>query len=296
MRAPWRSKPEDVLAGPKDRLDPLADRSQVGIGSPLVSASRSQDLGTELSDRGGELRSGVALVADDRLATAKRLRQELEGNLALPSGGTDDGHPARSSVGGAGEVESDSPKEAGMALAIAVAAMIGERGALDRLLRTTTFDRSRIQQDDVVVVAGGVGCEDPGEPLDRRAEPAAALVEAGLLGQFGEEVAKALSGDCEKAPIGRQSHDRLGDAEGDDLRVCDPSPRVRLTFGQEIVGSAENCREEQVEVGIHRGLQVDGGGLITADFDLSCLLSLPTSTVSAPPSRSVERNSVESLI
>ncbi len=126
-------------------------------------------------------------------------------------------------------------------------------------------------------------------------EPASALVEAGLLGQLGEEVAQALSGDREKASIRGQAHDRLGDAEGDDLRVCDPPSGVLGLFGEEIVGGAVNICEEQVEVGIHRGPPVFVGGLITADFDLSCPLSLPSGTDPVPRNRLLKRESVESL-
>jgi hypothetical protein len=60
----------------------------------------------------------------------------------------------------------------------------------------------------------------------------------------------------------------LGDAEGDDLRVCDPAAGVSWLARQEIVRRAINGDAESVEVGVHRGLQVDGD-LITADFGLS---------------------------
>lgn len=57
-------------------------------------------------------------------------------------------------------------------------------------------------------------------------------------------------------------------AERDDLRICDPAAGVSWPFGQEIVCRAENRGEAQVEVGVHRGLPVDGD-LDTADFDHS---------------------------
>jgi hypothetical protein len=88
----------------------------------------------------------------------------------------------------------------------------------------------------------------------------------------------------------------LGDAEGDDLGVCDPASRVLGPLRQEIVGGAENCRKEQVEVGIHRGLRFGGEGLITADFDLSMPFSLPTINATVPRNRLFERESVESFI
>lgn len=146
------------------------------------------------------------------------------------------------------------------------------------------------------MVAGAVGGEDAGEPVDRRREPAPALVEAGLLGQMREQAGEPLAGDGEKAPIRRQPHDRLGDAEGDDLGICDPPARVLRLFRQEIVGAAIDGREEKVEVGIHRGPPVVGDGLITADFGLSHPFSLPLATDPVPSNRLPKRESVESLI
>jgi hypothetical protein len=64
-----------------------------------------------------------------------------------------------------------------------------------------------------------------------------------------------LRSDRQKAAIGRDSHDRLRDAERDDLRVCGATRGVVLPLRQEIVSRDENGREQQVEVGVHRGLQ-----------------------------------------
>src|ERR1700724_2715051 len=60
---------EDVLAGPEDRLDPLADRSEMQGAVGLVFSSRPEDRGVEVSDRLGEVAARVALVADDDLPT-----------------------------------------------------------------------------------------------------------------------------------------------------------------------------------------------------------------------------------
>jgi hypothetical protein len=110
------------------------------------------------------------------------------------------------------------------------------------------------------------------EPLDRLSQASSSLVEAGLLGQLGEEITKVLAGDREEAAIGGDAHDRLGDAEGRDLGVGDPATGISGLFGQEIVCRAINDCAESVEVGVHRGLQVDGD-LSTADFGLSALKS-----------------------
>jgi hypothetical protein len=66
----------------------------------------------------------------------------------------------------------------------------------------------------------------------------------------------ATSGGEELA-IGRDVHHRLGDREHDDLRIRHASTRVLCPLGQEIVGRGEHSREQQVEVGEHRGPLVD---------------------------------------
>jgi len=70
---------EDVLAGPKDRLDPLTDLREPRAGLRLVAARWPQDRRPELGRLKRELATGVALVADDRLAaTALGPGQELQ--------------------------------------------------------------------------------------------------------------------------------------------------------------------------------------------------------------------------
>jgi hypothetical protein len=59
---------EDVFAGPKDRLDALADRGEVNPGPGFVFAGWSDDRGAQFADPGLELASGVALVAEDCLS------------------------------------------------------------------------------------------------------------------------------------------------------------------------------------------------------------------------------------
>src|SRR5919106_5072940 len=55
---------EDVLGGPEDRFDSLADRRQVRTAAGLVLAPRSQDLGVERGEVGLELCAAEVLVAD----------------------------------------------------------------------------------------------------------------------------------------------------------------------------------------------------------------------------------------
>lgn len=138
----------------------------------------------------------------------------------------------------------------------------------DGLQRTATLDRGRVQQHQLIVKARAVGGGDPDQPLDRVFEPTPALVETELLGQLGKQVAQALVGNRQEAPIGRDTHDRQGNTERDDLRGCDPSACVPWLLGQEIVGCAENGRKGSVEVGVHRGTPGRRCG-DTADFGLS---------------------------
>ncbi|MQA75715.1 MAG: hypothetical protein GEU88_15470 [Solirubrobacterales bacterium] len=79
---------------------------------------------------------------------------------------------------------------------------------------------------------------------------------------------KPLASDREEAAVRGNAHDRRGDAEGDDLGVGDVAAPVRAWLRQEIVGGAINRDAESVEVGVHRGLSVDGA-VNTVAFGLS---------------------------
>src|SRR5580693_1541862 len=55
---------EDVLAGPEDRLDPLAYRCEVGARTGLVLASRPDDGRIEVGEFGFEVLAPEVLIAD----------------------------------------------------------------------------------------------------------------------------------------------------------------------------------------------------------------------------------------
>jgi hypothetical protein len=75
---------EDVLAGPEDALDALADRREVRSLAGLVFAVRSEDRGVQFADFGCELASGVALVADQGHSTLPAAAgKQLQCDLAL---------------------------------------------------------------------------------------------------------------------------------------------------------------------------------------------------------------------
>src|SRR5450756_987523 len=59
---------EQILAGPEDRLDALADEGQVRALAGFVLARRPYDRGAQLGHGGRELTPGVALVAEEGLA------------------------------------------------------------------------------------------------------------------------------------------------------------------------------------------------------------------------------------
>src|SRR3954453_22188749 len=75
---------EQVFAGPEDRLDALADRREMRSVVRFVLAPRTHDGGVAFADRGGERATGVALVAEQRLAAvALAAVQQLERDVAL---------------------------------------------------------------------------------------------------------------------------------------------------------------------------------------------------------------------
>jgi hypothetical protein len=106
------------------------------------------------------------------------------------------------------------------------------------------------------------------EPSEGGRELAPTLEVSGLLGQRGEEMGKTSLGRPQEPAIRGDAHDGLGHTEGDDLSIGRLSPGVSLLLWQKIIGCAINEGAESVEVGVHRGLLVDGV-LDTVDFGLS---------------------------
>src|SRR5680860_1500962 len=120
---------QDVLEGPKDRLDALADPAQARprvLG--LVLAGGSHDVATQLGHRPLEGAAGIALVADDRLAAAKHMGQQIEGDRALLAVGPDELSTARGAVGSAAQVQAHPPEEAAVATAGAAATAASSGG------------------------------------------------------------------------------------------------------------------------------------------------------------------------
>jgi len=143
----------------------------------------------------------------------------------------------------------------------------GERAAADRLDRAGALDRGGVDDQQVVIEAGTHRREVAHERLDALGQSGAALVVGGPQRQLREQVTEALARDGQEALVGRDSHDRLGDRERDDLCVGHDPPGVPGPHGQEIVCGAEHRNEQQVEVGEHRGPLGRRRELSTADFD-----------------------------
>jgi hypothetical protein len=151
--------------------------------------------------------------------------------------------------------------------AVAVVGAIGKRRALDGLTTASALHRRAVHKQKVVIEPRALAGEHAHQPLQGLAQSTATLEVASLAGDAREQVAQVLFGDREKPSIGRYAHDRLGDAERDDLCVCDASPGVLRSFRQEIVSRHVNGCEQQVEVGVHRGPLWSAMLLSTADFD-----------------------------
>jgi hypothetical protein len=80
-------------------------------------------------------------------------------------------------------------------------------------------------------------------------------------------MAELTTGGTQETAVTRNPHEHLRDAQGHHLRIAEAPARVARTVGQEVVGCAVDTDQEQVEVGVHRGLLVDDVQ-DTADFDL----------------------------
>src|SRR5450830_304874 len=265
---------EQVLAGPEDRLDALADGGQVRPAAGLVLARRAHHGGAQLGDGSRELTAGVALVADEQPAAgAAATGQQLEADLTLIAPRIGQGECPGRTVGGGQQVQAQAPEPARVGSAVAVAGELPEGRALGRLAASRALDRGRVDEQQIVAGAGTLRGEVSEQPLDGAGEAAATLEVAGLTGQLREQVAELAPGGAQEAPVTGDAHDRLGHAQRDHLGVGDPPAGVPSCLWQKIVSCAINDRAESVEVGVHRGLQADDAN-DTVGFGLSALLSL----------------------
>lgn len=121
---------EDVLAGPEDRLDPLADRGEVNGALGLVFTRRSDDRGLQVSGGIGEFATGIALVADDGLTTdPARPFEQLDADLTLVALGRCEREGTGRAVGREEPMQAKAPKETRVRGAVAVVGSVAERRA-----------------------------------------------------------------------------------------------------------------------------------------------------------------------
>src|SRR3954454_17335018 len=168
---------EEVFAGLEDRLDPLPDLRERRRGSGFVSSLRADDRRSLLADGLFELAAGVAFVADDReRLVAVEACEQLETHLSLGRLGRGELERARGAVEREQAVQAEAPEVAAVGGAVAVVGGVGELAAPGCLDRAGALDRRRVDQDEVVVIAGAVAGEDGDQRLDRVREPLASLV------------------------------------------------------------------------------------------------------------------------
>ncbi len=215
------------------------------------------------------------MTARSRNAASECLRQDPQRDLSLGLIGGHQRGRARSAVCGTGEMQTHAPKPARVATRVAVAADIGQLRAAGGLERATALDRGGVEQQEIVARAGTLRGEHPDQPLEHLGETRAALVQCVLGGQEGKEMTELPLGGAQEAPIGGDPHQYLRDAQGHHFRIAQPTTCIVRAFGQEVVGGAVDTDAEQVEVGVHRCLLVDGVQ-DTADFDLLFIAPIAT--------------------
>src|SRR5665647_2900569 len=155
---------EQVLAAPEDRLDALADGSQMRAVARLVLARRAHDEGAHLGDGGREVATRVALVADEHCAAAAAASQQLEADLAFVTLRRGQGERPGRTVRGGQQVQAQAPEEARVGGAPAVVGDVCERRALDRLAASGALHRGRIDEQEVVARARALRGEVDEQP------------------------------------------------------------------------------------------------------------------------------------
>src|SRR5450756_876085 len=141
---------EQVLAGPEDRLDALADGRQVRAVAGFILARRAHDEGAHLGDGGREVAPGVALVADEHCAAAAATREQLKADLALVTLRRGQGERPGRAVGGGQKVQAQAPEPARVGSAVAVVGHICERRALHGLAASGALHRRRVDEQQIV--------------------------------------------------------------------------------------------------------------------------------------------------
>jgi hypothetical protein len=133
---------EDVLGGPVDRLDSLADRREVQPFAGLVFAAGAHDRGVKRGEVGFELGAAEVLVADQRQELAgcsAAARDQSQADLLFVDLGEVSAIRAGCAVHRAQGVQAKPVKEAAVAGAVAVVGSVAER--VGQAAGPATFDR-----------------------------------------------------------------------------------------------------------------------------------------------------------
>ena len=257
-----------VFAGPKHRFDPLADGSKVWPSSFLIGPGRTDDGATQSLDLVREVFPRIPFVTDDGLSAFKRAGEQKQRHLPFRLVGWSQLDSPGSPIRRAEQMQTTSPEPAGMAARISIAGDIGKGRAPGGFHRTAAFHRGGIKEQEIIVCAGTLRAKDPEEPLDGSGETHPALVKSVLSRKNGEEMPDLPTGGPQEAAVRGEAHEDLSNSQGDDLGIGGLAPGVSFGLWQKIIGRAINDGAEGVEVGVHRGLLVDGV-LDTVDFGLS---------------------------
>jgi hypothetical protein len=260
---------EEVLAGVEDGLDALAEWSEMRTFSGLIPTLRTDHGSFKVLDSRGELFARIALVAQEDLPSrAPAVVKEFQTDLAFVPFGRAKRKGAGSTVCGEDGMQAHPPEVAGMAGAIPVVTDVGQGGAQSRFPASCALDRSRVDKQKIIVETRTFLGKEDHEPFQEGGKTATALEVAGLSGDTGKQMPKRPPGPREETPIRRDAHDGLRHRERNDLGIGSAPTGVSPFLWQKVVGCAINMGAEGVEVGVHRGLLVDGV-LDTADFGLS---------------------------
>jgi hypothetical protein len=262
---------EQVFQCPEDAFDALPDRRQAqgARAFGFVRSAGADDRDPERLGVVGELAAGVPLVGHDRVtATGEARQQVFAGDLAFFAVGADEHRRAWRAVRAAGQVQSEAPKPARVAAAVAVPGSVRELAAPGGVDAAAGLDRCRVDKHDRVVRAGRASGEDTQEPIKGVSECGSALVQTALRRQVREELAELAACCTQEAPVGRLVDDHLCHAERQHLGVREPPLGVLRRVGKEIIRRAEHTYQQQLEVGVHNSALPVDVTVSNADFEL----------------------------
>lgn len=164
-------KGEDVLAGPEDGFDSLANGSKVEPRPRLVLASGPDVSDAKTGGGKGEVLPGIPLIGkqpEHRSFFSLHARKQFEPHLPFISLGRGKDKRPRSAVCGEDGVQPDSPEVASVRGAVSVIAEVRKRGATHRLPAAGALDRRGVDEQEIVVETGALLAKEGKEPANIR--------------------------------------------------------------------------------------------------------------------------------